>query len=111
MVTTAINYLKRNSRYQADLSFNDISMHPGSSENPLVRTYARDLANLIRQLPPGYQPIFNLHAVEGYTHVEIGKMLGISEGTSGSQYARARVLLISWLQKQSGTPKKTDYAR
>ncbi|MEO5591257.1 MAG: RNA polymerase sigma factor [Chitinophagaceae bacterium] len=111
MVTTAINYLKRHSRYQADLSFSDISMHPVSSENPAVRADAKDLADLIRQLPPGYQTIFNLHAIEGYTHVEIGKILGINEGTSRSQYARARALLISWLDKQSGSQKKTSYAR
>ena len=111
MVTTAINYLKRHSRYQADLSFSDMALHPVSSDNPTVATDAKDLADLIRQLPPGYQTIFNLHAVEGYTHVEIGKILGINEGTSRSQYARARALLISWLEKQSGTQKKTSYAR
>lgn len=111
MVTTAINYLKRHSRYQAELSFNDIGMHPVSSENPVVRTDAKDLADLIRQLPPGYQTIFNMHAVEGYTHVEIGKILGINEGTARSQYARARALLISWLEKQSGAQKKTSYVR
>jgi RNA polymerase sigma factor (sigma-70 family) len=110
MVTTAINYLKRHSRYQSDLSFNDVNLHPVSSENPIVKSDARDLADLIRQLPPGYQTIFNLHAVEGYTHVEIGKILGINEGTSRSQYARARALLISWLEKQSVTQKKTNYA-
>ena len=110
MVTTAINYLKRHTRYQTDLSFNDMGMHPVSTDNPAVRVDARDLADLIRQLPPGYQTIFNLHAVEGYTHVEIGKMLGISEGTSRSQYSRARALLISWLEKQSVVQKKTKYA-
>jgi len=110
MVTTAINYLKRHSRYQADLSFTDIGMNPVSSENPHVQTDAKDLADLIRQLPPGYQTIFNLHAVEGYTHVEIGKILGINEGTSRSQYARARALLINWLDRQSDTHKKATYA-
>jgi len=110
MVTTAINYLKRHSRYQADLSFNDIGMHPVSAENPTVTTDTKDLANLIRQLPPGYQTIFNLYAVEGYTHVEIGKILGINEGTSRSQYARARALLIGWLDKQTDFQKKTSYA-
>jgi RNA polymerase sigma-70 factor (ECF subfamily) len=112
MVTTAINYLKRHSRYQSDLSFNDIGMHPVSSENPAVKMDTRDLADLIRQLPPGYQTIFNLHAIEGYTHVEIGKILGINEGTSRSQYARARALLINWLEKQQPeAQKKTTYAR
>jgi RNA polymerase sigma factor (sigma-70 family) len=111
MVTTAINYLKRHSRYQFDLSFNDIGLHPVSSNNPDVQLDAKDLANLVRQLPPGYQTIFNLYAIEGYNHIEIGKILGISEGTSRSQYSRARALLINWLEKQSVPQKKTNYVR
>jgi RNA polymerase sigma factor (sigma-70 family) len=101
MVNTALNYLKKNSRYQTDLSFFDNGMHPVSNDNPEVTLDAKDVAELIRQLPTGYQTIFNLHAVEGFTHVEIGKMLGINEGTSRSQYARARGLLISWIKKQT----------
>jgi RNA polymerase sigma factor (sigma-70 family) len=111
MVNTALNYLKQNSRYQSDLSFADAGLHPVSSDNPDVRMLARDLADLVRQLPTGYQTIFNLHAVEGYSHVEIGKMLGINEGTSRSQYARARGLLITWLNKQSVENKTESYVR
>src|SRR5215210_3301871 len=100
MVTTAINYLKRNTRYQTDLLFPDDHLHAVSnSHEPEMRMEAKELADLIRQLPPGYQTIFNLYAVEGYTHVEIGEMLGIHEGTSRSQYSRARALLISWIKK------------
>ena len=110
MVTTAINYLKRHRHYQADLSFKDPGLHPVSNDNPEVVINARDLANLIRQLPPGYQTIFNLYAVEGYSHIEIGKILGISNVTSRSQYSRARALLISWLEKESADAKKNNYA-
>ena len=101
MVNTAINYLKKQSRYQAELSFADITLHPVSTDDPDVLMDTKDLAELIRQLPVGYQTIFNLHAVEGYSHVEIGKILGIQEGTSRSQYARARGLLVSWIKKNS----------
>jgi len=112
MVTTAINYLKKNERYQGDLSFDDLAMHPVSYDDPSVNVDTKELLSLIRQLPPGYQTIFNLHAVEGYTHVEIGKDLGISEGTSRSQYARARMLLISWLKKKNVVDVKSDrYAK
>jgi RNA polymerase sigma factor (sigma-70 family) len=110
MVTTAINYLKQNIPYQSELSYPDMPLHPVSDDNPEVTLDAKELAELIRQLPPGYQTIFNLHAIEGYSHVDIGKMLGINEGTSRSQYSRARALLISWLEKQSETQKKTSYA-
>lgn len=100
MVTTALNFLKKHSRYRTDLSFdhND-SLHPLVENEAELRMTARELADLIRQLPTGYQTIFNLHAVEGFTHVEIGAMLGITDGTSRSQYARARQLLISWIDK------------
>jgi RNA polymerase sigma-70 factor (ECF subfamily) len=51
-----------------------------------------------------------LYAVEGYTHAEIGAMLGISDGTSKSQYARARYLLIEWIEKYSSFSKQEQYA-
>ncbi len=110
MVRTALNYLKRNRRYNADFSYSETSLHPVSEENPLVILQAKELADLIRQLPTGYQAIFNLHAIEGYTHVEIGEMLGINEGTSRSQYARSRALLISWLENHSTEVKHQRYA-
>src|SRR5688500_7853021 len=111
MVNTALNYLKQNSRYQGDLSFLDNTMHPVTNDNPEMRLNAKDLAEMIRQLPTGYQTIFNMHAVEGYTHVEIGKLLGINEGTSRSQYARARALLITWLSRHQSSNKKESYVR
>jgi RNA polymerase sigma factor (sigma-70 family) len=114
MVTTAINYLKKNSPYQYDLSFNaeqQVFLHPVSPENPEITLNTKELVDLVRQLPPGYQTIFNLHAIEGYTHVEISAILGIHEGTSRSQYARARNLLITWLQKENESIKLAHYAR
>ena len=111
MVNTAINYLKKHKRYQTELSFSDETMHPVSADNPEVKMEAKELAELIRQLPSGFQTIFNLHAVEGYTHVYIGKLLGIHEGTSRSQYARARALLISWIKKNDIDRKIESYAR
>jgi RNA polymerase sigma-70 factor (ECF subfamily) len=112
MVTTAINYLKRNTRYQTDLLFPDDHLHVVSNENhPEVKLEAKELADLIRQLPPGYQTIFNLYAVEGFNHVEIGKILGIQESTSRSQYARARALLIQWIEQKNNDIKKAVYAK
>jgi RNA polymerase sigma-70 factor (ECF subfamily) len=111
MVRSALNFLKKNSRYGTELLFTDDYLHPVSSEDPIVKLEAKELAELIRQLPTGYQTIFNLHAIEGYTHVEIGELLGIHEGTSRSQYSRARSLLMQWIQKTEGGAKKVNYAR
>lgn len=111
MVTTAINYLKKNSRYGSEMVFTDDHMHPVTDHQPDLRLSAKELAELIRQLPPGYQTIFNLYAVEGYTHVEIGQMIGIQESTSRSQYARARALLIQWIEQKENAIKIATYAR
>lgn len=97
MVNTSLTFLKTSSRYSHEMIFEETHLHPVSNDDPAVELEAKELAKLIRQLPTGYQTVFNLHAVEGYTHVEIAGMLGISDGTSRSQYARARALLIRWL--------------
>ncbi len=57
---------------------------------------AEDLLKMIEQLPPGYRVVFNMYAIDGYSHREIAEQLGISENTSKSQLSRARV----YLQKQ-----------
>jgi len=110
MVNTALNFLKRNRKYQQEMYFTETYLHPVTGEDPAVQLQAKELADLIRQLPNGYQVIFNLHAVEGYSHVEIGELLGISDGTSRSQYSRARNLLITWIENFSSGKKKEKYA-
>ncbi len=52
-----------------------------------------ELLNLIKKLPPGYRIIFNLYAIEGYSHDEIGEMLNIKASTSRSQLVKARKML------------------
>ena len=110
MVNTALNFLKRNKRYQEEMYFTEEYLHPVTSDDPVVRMEAKEIADLIRQLPHGYQVIFNLHAIEGFSRVEIGQMLGISDGTSRSQYSRARGLLITWMKDYSEEKKREKYA-
>jgi RNA polymerase sigma-70 factor (ECF subfamily) len=57
------------------------------------RLALKDLLEIIQELSPGYRTVFNLYVVEGYTHKDIADMLGISEGTSKSQLARAKAIL------------------
>jgi len=110
MVNTALTYLKQHKRYSSELSYDEVNLHPVSSENPVINLQVKELTDLIRQLPTGCQTIFNLHAVEGYTHVEIGEILGIHEGTSRSQYARARAIMITWIEKRNENVKQQRYA-
>lgn len=111
MVNAALNYLKKNRKYQNDLSFEETPLHPVSDDDPSILLQTKELAELIRQLPTGFQLIFNLYAIEGYSHIEIAAMLGISDGTSRSQYARGRALLIKWIDKFSLEDKSDYYAK
>ncbi len=52
-----------------------------------------DVIKMLQSISPGYRTVFNLYVIEGYSHQEIAEKLGISEGTSKSQLARARYLL------------------
>jgi len=57
-----------------------------------------ELIELIQKLSPGYRAVFNLHVIDGYTHVEIGKLLNISTGTSKSNLLKARENLRRMLE-------------
>ena len=62
-------------------------------DNAVQKLMKEDLMKIIQSLSVGYRTIFNLYAIEGYSHKEIAEMLNITEGTSKSQLARARYLL------------------
>ena len=110
MVNTALNWL-RDRRHMQWVQEEAIAEDFASDtvHTPVDQLEARQLADLIRQLPAGYQTIFNLHAIEGYSHVEIAQLLGISEGTSRSQYLRARRQLAGMIN-DCITAKKQSYA-
>lgn len=57
---------------------------------------AQDLLKIIQGLPEGFRMVFNMYAIEGYSHKEIAEALGISEGTSKSQLSRGR----GWLKEK-----------
>lgn len=111
MVNTALNFIKHNARYQHNSDYDKIEMHPITDENPQIHLDTKELLSLICKLPFGYQTVFNLHAIEGYTHVDIARLLNISENTSRSQYSRARALMIAWIKKNYSDEKLQQYAQ
>ncbi len=66
---------------------------------------AVDLLDIIRELPPKYRMVFNLYAIEGYSHKEISRMINISEGTSKSNLSRARAILQKKVNLYTGIRK------
>lgn len=69
---------------------------------------AEDLIHIIEQLPPGYRVVFNMYAIDGYSHKEIADALGISENTSKSQLSRARALLQKLLAESGWDREKKN---
>jgi len=99
VVRTALQYIDKSifTREQMGLEqLPDVAFPP----NILDELAAEDLMKLINGLPNGYREVFNLFAVEGYSHHEIATLLQITESTSRSQLTRARKLLKQMLQEQ-----------
>ncbi len=101
MVNTSIEFYRKNARMFPVVDLDDV-YNKGVDENQLSRLNMNDLLKLIQQLSPGYRLIFNMYAIEGFSHKEIAKELGISEGTSKSQLARARMILQENIKKMEG---------
>ena len=95
-VTTALMYLRKKDALKMS---DDLEAARGMKSETVTQTQNigyKELMSLIMTLPPGFRTVFNLYAVEGYSHKEIGEMLGISESTSRTQLSRARI----WLQNK-----------
>ena len=94
MVNTALEkYREKHNLYRVDDidSLNEIEAEIEVGEYTGLE--AEDLLNMIQALPPQYKIVFNLFAIEGYSHKEIGEILGISPSTSKSNLSRARDIL------------------
>jgi len=93
MVNTALKSRDKR-RKKFEVSDLDSVAEPEFNANVIANINTKDLMRIIAALPEGYQHVFNLYAVEGYSHKEIGDILGVSESTSRSQYSRARKILM-----------------
>lgn len=100
MVNTCINQIKKNKRFSDCLDISNAVDLSAKEESVFSIMQAREIIECIRMLPLGYKTVLNLYAIEGFSHREIGLMLEIEEGTSRSQYARAKSLLQSILLKR-----------
>lgn len=92
-VNTAIEHFRKKSLQLNSVSEREENTIEDHDLSALDQLAERDILQLIQELSPGYKAVFNLYVVEGYSHKEIGEMLGISEGTSKSQLARAKGIL------------------
>lgn len=100
VINESIRLLKKRSLIQ----FNEDVRHldfQDSDANGLQQLQASDITRLIEKLPTGYRTVFNLFVVEGYSHKEIARMLGVSESTSKTQLKKARNHLMDNIKEDS----------
>jgi len=100
MVNTALSHLRKQRDFVKDVpDFNIFESKFHTEEDFASNLDAQTLLSYLQKLPPGYRTVFNLYAIEGYSHEEIADQLGISIGTSKSQLFKAREFLKKILDK------------
>lgn len=100
MINTALKNYKK-SFYKNELLAGDaIPYDQGIEPDAYDNLGTQDLLKMIEELPDGYRVVFNMYAIEGYSHREIGETLGIQESTSRSQLVKARKILQDKINKR-----------
>ncbi|MBX2889747.1 MAG: RNA polymerase sigma factor [Saprospiraceae bacterium] len=100
MVNTALSHLRKQRDFIRDTGdFSPFESRFRTEEDFAANLDAETLMKYLQKLPPGYRAVFNLYAIEGFTHEEIAEQLGISIGTSKSQLFKAREYLKKILDK------------
>ena len=95
-VTTALMDLRKKDVLKMSDDIDTLRGMKAESTSQIQNIGYKELMELISSLPPGFRTVFNMYALEGFSHKEIGEMLGISETTSRTQLSRAR----AWLQNK-----------
>jgi RNA polymerase sigma factor (sigma-70 family) len=98
MVNTAINKIRSNKIRFEEIG-DDSEDFRDQDKNVIDRMSEQDILDLINKMPQGYKYVFNMYAIEGFSHKEIADSLGIEEASSRSQYAKAKKYLQSQIIK------------
>ena len=100
VVNSCLDFIRKKSRMEQTHELNDaVDVHVPAEV--VSRMKAGELISLVRSLPPATAAVFNLYVIEGYSHKEIGSLLGISEGTSKWHLSEARKQLQQKLKLQN----------
>jgi RNA polymerase sigma-70 factor (ECF subfamily) len=92
-VTTALMYLRKKDALKMSDELEAARGLKTDTTSQIAEIGYKELMEIITSLPTGFRTVFNMYAVEGYSHKEIADILGISEVTSRSQFSRARAML------------------
>ncbi len=102
MVYTAIDHYRKNQKHQMVTQLDNVVYQIATErEDAIEKLSYEEIIRAIQDLSPGYRTVFNLFVIEGLSHEEIGKQLGVSIGTSKSNLSKARKQLQKILFKQN----------
>jgi RNA polymerase sigma-70 factor (ECF subfamily) len=93
VVNSCLDQIRKNSKFLNDIQAEEVEYKLDQNSFIAENLMAEELMNLIQKMPDGYRLVFNMFAIEGFSHQEIASQLGITESTSKSQYLRARAYL------------------
>ena len=99
IVNTCLDQIRKNQKLKLDVSIDKEEYKLSMNAHVLENMSANELIEEIKKMPPGYRVVFNMFAIEGYSHQEIAEKLGVKESTSKSQYLRARAYLKERIEK------------
>ena len=103
MINAAIDHYRSQKKHYFKLELSSARDQSGDDLSIIDQLSGEELMEMVRSLSAAYRTTFLLYAVEGYKHHEIAKQLGISEGTSKSNFAKARKKLQQMvLKRQEG---------
>jgi RNA polymerase sigma factor (sigma-70 family) len=98
-VNTSIEHFRKSVKKFSVTDSQEVTVED-PSWNALDNLAEKDVIKMIQELSPGYRQVFNMYVIEGYAHKDIGEILGISEGTSKSQLARAKAILKKMVEEK-----------
>lgn len=98
MINTAIDHYRKSSKRPNLVEINN-AIHETDVQDVVSDMSADEILGMVQKLSPAYRTVFNLYVIEGHSHKEVGKLLGISEGTSKSNLAKARAKLQQMIHK------------
>lgn len=103
LVNTAVDNYRRNAKHKTNISISDVETTREIEPEVHAELSAREILLLFNQIPENYRVTFNLFEIEGYSHEEIGQMLGVGSSTSRSNLARAKKMLRELYRRNFNT--------
>jgi len=106
MVNTSLQNLRKKSRMFQTVEIDEVADVYEADEQMFAKYRQEALVQMLQKLPEGYRAVFNLYVMEGYSHKEIGELLGIKDSASRSQLTRAKAMLRKMLEQSMSTDLK-----